>query len=923
MKQNKSNELEFSTNEILQNMCYNTYNNFNTYELNVIDKNYLKLRNKIFNIIQKITMKFGFKSQTFFLSTYYLDLIFIKKKKTNINIHKLGLACLCLSSKFCENDPIVPQLQYFVKMFNNITGYKNFISMTELMYTEVIVCKILKYKLNYFTAYDFIAFFFCHGILKLEQIKEIEKEFNINNRKKSINDEEFELDSFFVKNFLGKIYRTVRNYLDIVVKIDKICMKYSPIYIAIYLVEKSMDECLENEYKKIKQNLEKEEMDKNMKKFCERNNKYYKEIMNEFYKIHFEDKEQYLQLIMDDEINCIFHKENKNKNKPNYSTDTENNKDKIFNTTMTNGFYKRLKLSSNNDKENERNNDINNKNNNYIEKNIEKEEDIENDNKINNLETEDDLNTNLNINELRQTMNSKNSHISAIKKIPKISMKKINTFDKIEINKINKTLELKTEKNSYTKFFKTKVNNMRKTHMPKMNTFSIKNSSSFKTIENIRDKPYSKKIINGNNRNIIKKFNESIKYSTSTNFYKNKNKTLSQTENNSKVDLNKTACYLKVNSIKGKPNIINTATTKKHKKIIPNKNEMSLKSVRSKKLFKDKFDTKTFTSTSDNFYSSNYNKISVNKLKDKKESEMKNLNINKELKTKKISYTFNQNNSSKNNTLKDIGTNYINEDRNKCKTTRNNERIEDINDKSTKYKKITYNKIHSNYIQSKNNKKNEIKKIIFTKKPNDNSIKEGYSFKTLNSINNDHATKKQFKTINKDTTISNSSSVQPTFSSFYNIIQRTKKLFNKDKSDVNNINKNGDINNINTSYKKEEQTKNFFKSKQNFYNKENKTKEINKEKEKESNNANTIIINNNININFGNKKEIKIPEINFNNTIVTSDKNTINIGNKFNTQRIKDENKLGNNSTIKKPNMIKSIFEKFNFNKKIINKSKK
>ena len=923
MKQNKSNELEFSTNEILQNMCYNTYNNFNTYELNVIDKNYLKLRNKIFNIIQKITMKFGFKSQTFFLSTYYLDLIFIKKKKTNINIHKLGLACLCLSSKFCENDPIVPQLQYFVKMFNNITGYKNFISMTELMYTEVIVCKILKYKLNYFTAYDFIAFFFCHGILKLEQIKEIEKEFNINNRKKSINDEEFELDSFFVKNFLGKIYRTVRNYLDIVVKIDKICMKYSPIYIAIYLVEKSMDECLENEYKKIKQNLEKEEMDKNMKKFCERNNKYYKEIMNEFYKIHFEDKEQYLQLIMDDEINCIFHKENKNKNKPNYSTDTENNKDKIFNTTMTNGFYKRLKLSSNNDKENERNNDINNKNNNYIEKNIEKEEDIENDNKINNLETEDDLNTNLNINELRQTMNSKNSHISAIKKIPKISMKKINTFDKIEINKINKTLELKTEKNSYTKFFKTKVNNMRKTHMPKMNTFSIKNSSSFKTIENIRDKPYSKKIINGNNRNIIKKFNESIKYSTSTNFYKNKNKTLSQTENNSKVDLNKTACYLKVNSIKGKPNIINTATTKKHKKIIPNKNEMSLKSVRSKKLFKDKFDTKTFTSTSDNFYSSNYNKISVNKLKDKKESEMKNLKINKEKKTKKISYTFNQNNSSKNNTLKDIGTNYINEDRNKCKTTRNNERIEDINDKSTKYKKITYNKIHSNYIQSKNNKKNEIKKIIFTKKPNDNSIKEGYSFKTLNSINNDHATKKQFKTINKDTTISNSSSVQPTFSSFYNIIQRTKKLFNKDKSDVNNINKNGDINNINTSYKKEEQTKNFFKSKQNFYNKENKTKEINKEKEKESNNANTIIINNNININFGNKKEIKIPEINFNNTIVTSDKNTINIGNKFNTQRIKDENKLGNNSTIKKPNMIKSIFEKFNFNKKINNKSKK
>ena len=702
MKQNKSNELEFSTNEILQNMCHNTYNNFITYESNVIDKNYLKLRNKIFNIIQKITMKFGFKSQTFFLAAYYLDLIFIKRKKININVYKLGLACLCLSAKFCENDPIVPQLQYFVKAYNVLTGYKNFISMTELMYTEVIVCKILKYKLNYFTTYDFIAFFFCHGILKLEQIKEIEKEFNINNRKKSNDNEEFELDSFFVKNFLGKIYRTVRNYLDIVVKIDKICMKYNPIYIAIYLVEKSMDECLENEYKKIKQNIEDEDLVKNMKNFCERNNKYYKEIINEFYKIHFEDREQYLQLIMDDEIKCFFMKEIKNKNKPDYSTDTENRKDKLFNSTMTNEFYKRLKLSSNNNKENERNNDINNKKNNYIEKDIEKKEDIENDNKINNVETEDDLNTNLNINDLRQKMNLKNSHISIIKKIPKFSMEKINTFDKIEVNK---TIELKTEKNTYTKFFKSKVNNMRKTHMPKANTFSINNSSSFKTIEDAKEKPYSKKLISGNNRKIIKTFNESIKYSTSTNFYKNKAKTLSQTEDNSKKDLNKTSCYLKVNNIKGKPTIINTATTKKYKKIIPNKNEMSLKSIRSKKLFKDKFDNKTFTSTGENFYSSNYNKISVNKLKDKKESEMKNLNINKELKTKQISYNFYQNNSSSNNTFKDVGNNYINEDKIKCKTTRNNERKEEINDKSTKYKKITYSNIHSNYIQSKNNKK--------------------------------------------------------------------------------------------------------------------------------------------------------------------------------------------------------------------------
>ena len=68
MKDNKPNELEFSTNEILQNMSYSTYDNFQAYDSNLINKNYLNLRSSIFNIMQKITMQFGFKSQTFFLS---------------------------------------------------------------------------------------------------------------------------------------------------------------------------------------------------------------------------------------------------------------------------------------------------------------------------------------------------------------------------------------------------------------------------------------------------------------------------------------------------------------------------------------------------------------------------------------------------------------------------------------------------------------------------------------------------------------------------------------------------------------------------------------------------------------------------------------------------------------------------------------
>ena len=63
-----------------------------------------------------------------------------------------------------------------------------------------------------------------------------------------------------------------------------------------------------------------------------------------------------------------------------------------------------------------------------------------------------------------------------------------------------------------------------------------------------------------------------------------------------------------------------------------------------------------------------------------------------------------------------------------------------------------------------------------------------------------------------------------------------------------------------------------------------------------------------------------------NNTIVTSGKNNINLNNKFNTQRIGNNNdKLDNNTNEDNKATItfKNIFQKFHFNKKIINKNNK
>ena len=912
MKENKSYELEFSTNEILQNMYNNTYNNFRAYNSSSINKNYLNLRKQIFDIMQKITMKFGFKSQTFFLTTYYLDILFIKQKKININLYKLGLACLCLSAKFCENDPIVPQLQYFVKAYNVITGYKNFISMTELMHTEVVVCKILKYKLNYFTTYDFIAFFFCHGIFKFEQIKEIQNAIYDNNKvKDDSNKEEFELDKHFVKNILGKIYRTVRNYLDIVVKIDKICLKYNSLYIAIYLIEKSMKECLANEYKKTRGNLNEEEFNKKLSNFNKRNYIYYQEIMNEFYKIHFEDNEQYKLLITDDEINSIFKDENK-KNKK-LSNDNDSKNKLLFSNTLTNGFYKKLKLPSIKNNDNDENTDINNEKNEIISNNFKNKDDINNNNstkkKFENLEEEDDLNSNLNINELKKEMNSKKIKISGNKKYHKIST------NSLDISGNNHIFEFKSEKVKHTQ---SKIKNLRNSNVK----LKINSSTSFKTLENT-NKPYSKKLVSGNNRNIIKNFNQTLKASTSTNFYPNKLKIIKTDENN--IESNKTSCYLKINNNKNNnknkemQKIINTAMTKKYKKIMQN-NDLSSKSLRTKKIFNDKFDNKSFSITGENFYpsKSNYNKIFVNKIKEPINSVNKNINFNKELRTKKISSNFYNNNSNANNSLRDlnktVGKNNVGENRDKLKISINNENSEIKSDKSYKYKKIIYSKINNDYIQVKNNKKNELKKIILQKNTKDNSIKEGYSYKTLSNINNISAKKQQYKTIGKESntksTNNNNTNDQSTFSSFYKIIQKTKKLFNKEKEVVDN--KKEDDKKI-SIYKKEEQSKSFYLSKKNFY---KKNKKINDNKEKEKKNANTIIINNNINISIENKKDLKIPELNINNTIVTSEQNNIDLGNKFNIQNKRNnDEKLDDNSS-KKSITIKNIFQKFNFNKK-------
>ena len=218
MDENAICESEVSPKEIITQMKLNIFQNYSLSKNSLINLDYLLYRPSIFSLIHKISNRIGFKSQTYFLSIYYLDILHIKHQKIDINLKLLSLACLTLSAKYVENDKNVPNLPFFVAIFNSLVEYNNIISIEELIYAEVLACKLLEYKLNYYTIYDFDSFFFGHGIIKIEQLKDLNSNNNLNDINSDVNE-----NSLYIRKILEKIYRKSRFYLDKIVYNGNIC----------------------------------------------------------------------------------------------------------------------------------------------------------------------------------------------------------------------------------------------------------------------------------------------------------------------------------------------------------------------------------------------------------------------------------------------------------------------------------------------------------------------------------------------------------------------------------------------------------------------------------------------------------------------------------------------------------------------------
>ena len=365
MNDNNIEEGGVSPRQIFECMKKNVYNNFYTYSYSSLNKEYLYSRKALFSILHKITIKMGFKSQTFFLSALYLDIIFSQRNTINISLNVLGLASLSLSAKYVENDPTVPHLQYFMRIYNNLMGYKNMISVNDLRIGEVIILKILNYKLNYFTVYDFNSFLFSHGVVKLEQLKDIDSDTNhhyCGNRRNGYILSQSE--SYMIKYILENIYKKSRNFLDIITYNTKLCFKYDALILSVYIMKKSVMEILAKEQKIILYDKREQE------EFYKKNLYYFRQIMHNLYRIDFEENEQYKELLVDEEVQEIFENneksnefgcisaigykisekkedENENNNFDLNKINKNNDNRSIFTSSVTSGFYRKLKLGSN------------------------------------------------------------------------------------------------------------------------------------------------------------------------------------------------------------------------------------------------------------------------------------------------------------------------------------------------------------------------------------------------------------------------------------------------------------------------------------------------------------------------------------------------------------------------------------------------
>ena len=809
---------EISPKELFNRMKTNIYNNFSSISFLSISKEYLSLRSDLFSLLKKISSRMGFKSQTYFLSVYYLDILFSQNKKIDCNHNTLGLACLLLSAKYCENDPEVPELKYFIKIYNKYVGSKNSISVSDLFYSEVIACKMLNHKLNYYTVYDFNSFFFMNNILKKEQLKDLNIDYDKDKQKEDIKYNKFSAKE---KKIMEKIYKKSRHYLDSLIY-TQICLKYNSLLLSIYTMKKSIEFILVNE-----QMYDRYEFSGGKERFLKKTNDYFNSILNDYYNFDYENMPEYQKLIEEYDFIKIFKTIKKEKNDLDYNyTKKTSEASTSFNKTPTKKRHKnsinfkslnqriseinhtstkknlsKLKSSNNlNSKIDSTNSLLNFSGKNMPRVSFHKNKDINFNNKVikRNLGV-DNCNENYKQEEDKEKMNSekkeKNKDDNKIvyifrlnsqnsfgnrikfsdkKVITKVTspfkfvnyrdvnnknFKRENLFKKTKTEDLDKNIYSSTNENNKTINKDDKINN---------NNQNINNNKTINTSIN-KNRPYSKKVVQ-NCGNKLKNFNQiSNKY--------NKNK-LENNKNNNNKDLiknvNEKNEEKKNNNIK-KP-IYNVVNRMPKFKIVNNINNDTKGKINMNKKYNatirkdNNNNTDTDTDTKKEYRDYNYNN---NKNKTKKISQILHINLNP-----KIS----NNNNNNNNTP--IGSFLVNKKKDDFFSStayinRTNAKNKQYESKTISFAQSIDNKINNSIKSNNLNKKLD---DIFSKKENDSNRYKNYEKRKYNylSDSNDFQEKIFSNTL--------TTSFRGTRQTLFNLRKDKDKKREKemDKSDIDN-----------------------------------------------------------------------------------------------------------------------------------------
>ena len=210
-------QIEINPKKIFQSMISSSSMR-NKLSLTNVNTTYLSMRKDIISKIKKIATKLNFKSQTFFLSLLYIDTIFQNSNIslcTSSTILLTSLSCLVIAAKFIENDCTLPDLPVFVQYFNIYTNCMTNVDMLRASEVEALIH--LNYKLNRYTVYDYVSFFFCHGVAMKGDMKS--------------------------KRTLEKIYVYARDLIDKYIYSDEYLKYYEEsAYIAFVILNKSIED---------------------------------------------------------------------------------------------------------------------------------------------------------------------------------------------------------------------------------------------------------------------------------------------------------------------------------------------------------------------------------------------------------------------------------------------------------------------------------------------------------------------------------------------------------------------------------------------------------------------------------------------------------------------------------------------------------